>query len=617
MGAKYRSFLLTLTDLAIVVASYYLALWIRFDFSLAETTYFRELSQFVPYIVLVYFILFRIFKVDKTLWSSPSVDEALRVSLAAGTSATIVYLIMEVTQHHVIPTSVCIIAGILIILILEFLRFGYRVYRTLITIQKNTNPEHKRTIIVGAGEAGHLLLKEILNNKVYKNNVIGFIDDDPLKVKKMISGFPVLGKTDDVLRIVSDHNIEIIYVAMPSVSVKRQNEIAKLCYETGKKVNILSGSEDMITAAGVRRNLREINIEDLLGRKEIQLQNSELEQLIESKRILVTGAGGSIGSELVRQLIRYNPATIVMMDISENSLYELQQELNIKRKDGLINQTTSFYPIITSIRDLIGLDLVFEKGRFDVIFHAAAHKHVPLMETMPSEAVKNNIFGSHNMIELAKKYKVETFVSISTDKAVNPTNVMGATKRFVEKMIQAEREGCCTKFVAVRFGNVLGSNGSVIPVFKKQIASGGPLTVTHPEIIRYFMTIPEAVSLVLQAATYGEGGEIFVLDMGDPVKILDLAEKMITLAGYKPYEDIDIKFTGLRPGEKLYEELLMDEEGLGQTPNPLIKVAEPMLIKREEILRDLEKLRRVMNDDITRGQVITVLQEVVHTFMPS
>ena len=617
MGAKYRSFLLTLTDLAIVVASYYLALWIRFDFSLAETTYFRELSQFVPYIVLVYFILFRIFKVDKTLWSSPSVDEALRVSLAAGTSATIVYLIMEVTQHHVIPTSVCIIAGILIILILEFLRFGYRVYRTLITIQKNTNPNHKRTIIVGAGEAGHLLLKEILNNKVYKNNVIGFIDDDPLKVKKMISGFPVLGKTDDVLRIVSDHNIEIIYVAMPSVSVKRQNEIAKLCYETGKKVNILSGSEDMITAAGVRRNLREINIEDLLGRKEIQLQNSELEQLIESKRILVTGAGGSIGSELVRQLIRYNPATIVMMDISENSLYELQQELNIKRKDGLINQTTSFYPIITSIRDLKGLDLVFEKGKFDVIFHAAAHKHVPLMETMPSEAVKNNIFGSHNMIELAKKYKVETFVSISTDKAVNPTNVMGATKRFVEKMIQAEREGCCTKFVAVRFGNVLGSNGSVIPVFKKQIASGGPLTVTHPEIIRYFMTIPEAVSLVLQAATYGEGGEIFVLDMGDPVKILDLAEKMITLAGYKPYEDIDIKFTGLRPGEKLYEELLMDEEGLGQTPNPLIKVAEPMHIKREEILRDLEKLRRVMNDDITRGQVITVLQEVVHTFMPS
>lgn len=617
MGAKYRSFLLTLTDLAIVVASYYLALWIRFDFSLAETTYFRELSQFVPYIVLVYFILFRIFKVDKTLWSSPSVDEALRVSLAAGTSATIVYLIMEVTQHHVIPTSVCIIAGILIILILEFLRFGYRVYRTLITIQKNTNPNHKRTIIVGAGEAGHLLLKEILNNKVYKNNVIGFIDDDPLKVKKMISGFPILGKTDDVLRIVSDHNIEIIYVAMPSVSVKRQNEIAKLCYETGKKVNILSGSEDMITAAGVRRNLREINIEDLLGRKEIQLQNSELEQLIESKRILVTGAGGSIGSELVRQLIRYNPATIVMMDISENSLYELQQELNIKRKDGLINQTTSFYPIITSIRDLKGLDLVFEKGKFDVIFHAAAHKHVPLMETMPSEAVKNNIFGSHNMIELAKKYKVETFVSISTDKAVNPTNVMGATKRFVEKMIQAEREGCCTKFVAVRFGNVLGSNGSVIPVFKKQIASGGPLTVTHPEIIRYFMTIPEAVSLVLQAATYGEGGEIFVLDMGDPVKILDLAEKMITLAGYKPYEDIDIKFTGLRPGEKLYEELLMDEEGLGQTPNPLIKVAEPMHIKREEILRDLEKLRRVMNDDITRGQVITVLQEVVHTFMPS
>lgn len=617
MNRKYRSLMLTIVDLIVVGLSYFLALWIRFDFSFRDIKYFRELLQLMPYIIIIYFVFYKLFKVDKTLWSSPSVDEALRVSISSGFSAVIVYFLIKYIGNHSVPLSVAVIAGFIIILVLEFLRFGYRAYRTLLTIQNNTNPNFKRTLIIGAGQAGQLLLKEILNNKAYQNNIIGFLDDDPLKVKKIIGGFPVLGCSNDVVHLVHEHKIDVIYIAMPSVSIKRQNEIAKLCYETGKKAIVLTSTEDMMTSAGIRRNLREINIEDLLGRKEIKLENNELEQLLKDKRILISGAGGSIGSELVRQIIKFNPKSIVMMDINENSLYEIQQEFNIQRKEGVITDVTNYYPIITSVRDYYGLELVFEAGKFDVVFHAAAHKHVPLMETMPLEAIKNNIFGSYNMIEMAKRYKVGTFVSISTDKAVNPTNVMGATKRFVEKMIQAETSNSTTKFVAVRFGNVLGSNGSVIPLFKKQIASGGPVTVTHPDIIRYFMTIPEAVSLVLQAATYGDGGEIFVLDMGEPVRIVDLAEKMIFLAGYRPNIDIEIKYTGLRPGEKLYEELLMDEEGLAPTPNKLIRVAMPMRINRDELQLELAKLKKAISSHLSREEIIEVLQEVVTTYKPS
>ncbi len=614
---KYRNILLSVFDIVMVVLAYYGALWIRLDFSLREMTFFHHLTSLVPVIVGAYFVAFKFAQVDKTLWSSPSVDEALRVSLASVFGFIVVFVICEfVTEIH-LPYSVHFIALMMIVLSLVLTRFSYRIYRLLTTLSSQNTDSSKRTLIVGAGEAGTMLLKEILQNRKYNNKVVGFLDDSDYKLGKLVMGVPVLGKTADVEWLAIKEKVDVIYIAMPSVSVRKQNQIAQLCYASKAKVYMITGSQDMIQSAGINRAIREISIEDLLGRKEVQLKHDELKKLLYKKNILVTGAGGSIGSELVRQIVQYQPKMVIMLDISENSIYELQSELNILRKEKKIDEDVEFIPIIGSIRDFAALDMIFTKGQFDLVFHAAAHKHVPLMESMPGEAVKNNIFGSHHIIELCKKHHVRKMVHISTDKAVNPTNVMGATKRFVEKMIQAMGKDGPTKFVAVRFGNVLGSNGSVIPLFKKQIASGGPVTVTDPQMIRYFMTIPEAVSLVLQAATYGEGGEIFVLDMGEPVKILDLAEKMISLAGYVPYQDIDITFTGLRPGEKLFEELLMDEEGLKPTPNPLIKVAKPMDISKEQIIREVEFLRKVVSADQSRGEVVKALMETVPTYRQS
>lgn len=611
---KYRSLLLSTADISIVIMAYFIALWVRYDFSMRNITLFYHLIELIPIIAITYFLAFKIAKVDKTLWSSPSVDEALRVSLASFTGFIVVFSYCEMMTEVHLPRSVHFIALMLVVLILIFVRFTYRIYRLFVSLNNQKATEEKRTIIVGAGEAGAMLLKEILQNRKYNNKVIGFLDDDDYKIGKLIMGVPVLGKTTDVEWLAIKEKVDVIYIAMPSVSVKKQNQIAQLCYASKAKVFMITGSQDMIQSAGIHRSIREISIEDLLGRKEVHLRQDDLKTLLFKKSILVTGAGGSIGSELVRQIVQYAPKSIIMLDISENSIYELQSELNIWRKEKRILEHVEFIPIIGSIRDFAALDMIFDRGKFDLVFHAAAHKHVPLMETMPAEAVKNNIFGTQNIIELCKKHRVKKMVHISTDKAVNPTNVMGATKRFVEKMIQAESKDGYTKFAAVRFGNVLGSNGSVIPLFKKQIASGGPVTVTDPEMIRYFMTIPEAVSLVLQAASYGEGGEIFVLDMGEPVKILDLAEKMISIAGFVPYQDIDIIFTGLRPGEKLYEELLMDEEGLKETPNPLIKITQPMSISKEQIIREVEYLRKVVITDQSRGEIVKALMETVPTY---
>ena len=614
---KYRNILLSVFDIVMVIVAYFVALWIRLDFSLRDISYFRHLVELIPIIVIAYFASFKILRVDKTLWSSPSVDEALRVSLASVLGFAVVFVFCEfITPIH-LPLSVHFIALMLVVLSMVLVRFSYRIYRLMISLNSNNSEHSKCTLIVGAGEAGTMLLKEILQNRKFNNKVIGFVDDDPYKVGKLVMGVPVLGKSEDVCALAIKEQIEVIYIAMPSISIKKQKLIAQQCYGSMAKVYMITGTQDMIQTAGIQRLIREVSIEDLLGRKEIHLKHDDLKELIQDQSVLVTGAGGSIGSELVRQIITYQPKSIIMLDISENSIYDLQSELNIWRKEKKISEDVEFLPIIGSIRDFAVLDMIFQRSKFDIVFHAAAHKHVPLMESMPAEAVKNNIFGSHHIIELCKKYKVKRMVHISTDKAVNPTNVMGATKRFVEKMIQTIGKDGPTKFVAVRFGNVLGSNGSVIPLFKKQIASGGPVTVTDPEMIRYFMTIPEAVSLILQAAVYGEGGEIFVLDMGEPVKILDLAEKMISLAGYVPYQDIDIEFTGLRPGEKLYEELLMVEEGLRETPNPLIKVAKPMDISREQIIAELEYLRKVVSVDQTRGEIVKALMETVPTYRQS
>ena len=389
-------------------------------------------------------------------------------------------------------------------------------------------------------------------------------------------------------------------------------EIETLAFKLGLPVKSVSSSNILFDEPNLKKSLKEVDILDLLQRKEIVINDNEVRNSIEGKNVLVTGAAGSIGSELVRQIVTFNPSKVVLVDLNENAMYGLQQELEASNRV----ENIEMHYLIASIRDKFRLDQIFKENNVDLVFHAAAHKHVPLMENSPKEAIKNNILGTKNLIDLAKKYEVQKFVNISTDKAVNPTNVMGATKRFNEMLLQSQNNDSKTKFMAVRFGNVLGSNGSVVPFFRKQIAAGGPVTVTHKDITRYFMTIPEAVSLVLLAETYAKGGEIFVLNMGEPVKILDLAEQMITLSGFKPYEDIDITFTGLRPGEKLYEELLMDEEGLTKTDNELIFIAHPVVTPMEELLEHISRFEEILKLEVSREEIYESIKKAVPTFSP-
>jgi len=611
-------FLITL-DLAIVWLSYFIAVWIRMDFSFKVLVYYQLFFSRATVVILLYFVIFKIMRLDKTVFGMASIDEAIRVSVACVLGSGTVYLTFYLTNFNLIPRSIYLIQLVVLVLMLEFVRFSFRIYNMFLLKTQSFGDDYQRTIIVGAGAAGLMLLREVTTNKIYKNRIIGFVDDDESKTGKTISGVKILGTINDLPGIVNVQQIESIYVAMPSVSLQEQKHVIEKCYETGAKVQVITSTKDMISAQGIRRSLREIGIEDLLGRQSIQLDNEVIRRFIENKTVLVTGAAGSIGSELCRQIIQLNPQVLLMIDINENGLYDLQMEFNMLREAGQLSIEVQYLPLITSIRDEVAVNLLFSRYRPDIVFHAAAHKHVPLMEDMPIEAIKNNIFGTHNLLLAARKYEVQQFVSISTDKAVNPTNVMGATKREVEKMIQAMNSSeCKTRFVAVRFGNVLGSNGSIIPLFKKQIAAGGPLTLTDRNIIRYFMTIPEAVSLVLQAATFGKGGEIFVLDMGQPVKILDLAEKMITLAGYVPYKDIQIKEIGLRPGEKLFEELHLNMEEVAQTSNKLIFVAQPMKISEADINEDLDILQKIIDDpNITDEKVIQKMTQVIDTYTPN
>jgi FlaA1/EpsC-like NDP-sugar epimerase len=617
MVEKLKSTLLLVLDLMIVMASYFVAIWIRMDLSFRILTFYKLFASKMWLILLVYFIVFKLIKVDKSIRNMASVNEAVRVSIAGALGALATYIILLMMKFTPVPRSIYLVQVILLILVLEFIRFSYRIYHMMQIKAQSMGSDYSRTIIIGAGAAGSMLLKEITSNKIYKNRILGFLDDDKSKVGKSINGIKVIGTTDDLQGVVNNQQVETIYIALPSVSMQEQKNILEKCYETGCKVRVLTSTQDMLSSKGIKRSLREIGIEDLLGRRSIQLDNDVIRSFIENKTVLVTGAAGSIGSELCRQILRQHPKTLLMIDINENGLYDLQQEFNMMRLDGQLSEDIVYLPLITSIRDFNALDRLFSMYRPQIIFHAAAHKHVPLMEDMPVEAVKNNIFGTHNLLTIADKYEVERFVSISTDKAVNPTNVMGATKRFVEKMIQSMGSSK-TKFVAVRFGNVLGSNGSIIPLFKRQIANGGPLTITDKEIMRYFMTIPEAVSLVLQAATFGKGGEIFVLDMGQPVRILDLAEKMIRLAGYVPYTDIQIKEIGLRPGEKLFEELHLNKEDVTTTPNKLIFVAHPMAISQEKIASELNLLHVIVDkEEASDEAIVDLLTRVVDNYQPN
>ena len=462
-------------------------------------------------------------------------------------------------------------------------------------------------MIVGAGTSGSVILKEMMTSTYTDGRVVCFVDDDKNKQGKYLNNILIAGGRDDIPVLAKRYEIEEIYVAMPSAPAIETKKILEICRETGCEIKILPGIYQLLNGDVSVSKLRKIQIEDLLGREPIRVNLNQIMDYVSNKVVLVTGGGGSIGSELCRQIASHNPKQLIVFDVYENNAYDLQQEL--KRTYPELNLVV----LIGSVRNTHRMESVFEKYRPNIVYHAAAHKHVPLMEDSPNEAIKNNVFGTYKTATAADKYGADRFVLISTDKAVNPTNIMGASKRMCEMVVQMMNRHSKTEFVAVRFGNVLGSNGSVIPLFKKQIEEGGPVTVTHRDIIRYFMTIPEAVSLVLQAGAYAKGGEIFVLNMGEPVRILDLAENLIRLSGYVPYEDIDIQFTGLRPGEKLYEEMLMDEEGLQDTPNKLIHIGKPIKFDEEGFRKELDELYVIANKD--SDEIKEAVQKIVPTYV--
>lgn len=490
-------------------------------------------------------------------------------------------------------------------------RFSYRVLRYILQSTKTLQKDHQglRVMIIGAGDAGCTIVKELQSSNKITKTAVCMIDDDKTKKNTYIEGVPVVGNRNDIIEMAKKYEVAEIIIAIPSLSAKAKADILNICKETKCKVKVIPGIYEFVNGTASIAKARDVEIVDLLGREQIKVNLDEILGYIERRVVLVTGGGGSIGSELCRQIATHNPKQLIIVDIYENNAYDIQQELKINYPDA--NVVT----LIGSIRNVSRLESVFAQYKPDIVYHAAAHKHVPLMEVSPDEAVKNNVVGTWNVARMADKYGVKKFVMISTDKAVNPTNVMGATKRICEMIVQTYNEISKTDFVAVRFGNVLGSNGSVIPLFKRQIEAGGPVTVTDPNIIRYFMTIPEAVSLVLQAGAYAKGGEIFILDMGEPVKIDDLAKNLIRLSGYTLGVNMEIKYTGLRPGEKLYEELLMKEEGLQETDNKLIHIGKPIEFDKENFFDNLEKLKEEAYSET--GNIRESLKKVVDTYHPN
>ena len=597
---KHREKLLLILDLLIVLFSYLIAYWSKNDFQLRTMQLGltgTEVAVGLFVLLIVYAFSFAFFKVYKSLWKYIGVDELLRLTASNILAMIIVMFLSQLYFGMFSLISLELIAGVYALIIMSGVRVLYRLLRRY-SLKKNA--KEVKTIIIGAGDAGNLLLRELRQNNSLNYKIVGFIDD--FKKDLMIGGYPILGATEDLAKIKSKYNIESALIAISHVNQKDLRRIYDECVNNGLDTKIMNFQFKNNT----KNNsvVADIKIEDLLGRGEIHLDQSEISSYLQDQVVVVTGAGGSIGSELCRQIVKFQPRKLVMIDINENSLYMLEQEFKRHIEHGQMSQNIDLKSLIASIRDKKAIDEIFERYHPDVVYHAAAHKHVPLMETRPMEAIKNNVFGTNNVIHSCIEHKVKRFIMISTDKAVNPTNVMGATKRMTEMILQAHGHNGVTKMAAVRFGNVLGSNGSVIPIFKAQIAEGGPVTLTSKEIIRYFMTIPEAAQLVLQAGYYADQGDIFVLDMGEPVKILDLAEKMIRLAGLKPYEDIEIKEIGLRPGEKMFEELRLDGEDTTRTKNDLIYKNAPMDISVEDIDARLSQLHNVIyKENVTPSEI--------------
>ncbi len=611
MKYKIRALSLLFFDIFLINASLILAYFLRLDDIFSNPIYTNFVNE-IPKLVLIVSVVklgtFIAFKLYNSLWKYAGVYELSRIILASLVSNSFMLGYVFLTRTP-IPRSIFIITFFIDCFFISAIRFGYRLFRRYfrgdILLVKST----KRVMLIGAGDAGAALINEYNMHPELKSTPIAIIDDNQGKQNKKLSGVPILGTREDIVRIAEDKMIDEIVITMPSASPKTINEIYTICSNTKCKVKILPSLSQLIDETVSVQKIRDVNIEDLLGRDAIKLDNNEIGGLIKNNVVLVTGGGGSIGSELCRQIATFSPSRLIILDNYENNAYDIQNELLTNYPHIKLNT------IIANVREKGRLENIFRTYRPDIVFHAAAHKHVPLMEANPTEAIKNNVFGTLNVVECADKYKAKRFVMISTDKAVNPTNIMGATKRVAEMIIQAFAKQSKTEFVAVRFGNVLGSNGSVIPLFKRQIEQGGPVTVTHPEIIRYFMTIPEAVQLVLQAGAMAEGGEIFVLDMGEPVKIYDLARNLIKLSGFEPDIDIKIEFTGLRPGEKLYEELLLAEEGVQATKNDKIFVAQPLHSDMAILMREIECLKEVMikNTD----EVIDYMKVIVPNYKQS
>ena len=605
----YRALILAFMDVLILFVSYFFGLMLRYEFVYRKIP--KEYLQtyvdvMIPYAILTV-VIFYLFRLYHSIWRFASISELGRI-ICAFMALQIDLLIAKQIFHPTMPYAFWIVGFVLSFVGCTGMRFSYRFLRVFhqMVVQKNKNYGDERVMVIGAGSAGRVLIHEMIVSNHMNAKVCCIIDDNPIKKNRFLDGIPIVGNREDIQEMVIKYSITKIVFAIPTATGKDRKEILQICQETGCDVQVIPGFYEMIDGKVSMSRLREVQIQDLLGRDEIVVDNKEIHSFINGKVVMVTGGGGSIGSELCRQIAKEDPKLLIIFDIYENNAYEIQQELKRKLPNAKVKT------LIGSVRNTNRIQYIMQKYHPEVIYHAAAHKHVPLMEDSPNEAIKNNVIGTYKLAKEAAANGVKRFVLISTDKAVNPTNIMGASKRLCEMVVQMMNRKSDTEFVAVRFGNVLGSNGSVIPLFKEQIANGGPVTVTHKDIIRYFMTIPEAVALVIQASIYAKGGEIYVLDMGDPVKIDDMARQLIRLSGYEPDVDIKIEYTGLRPGEKLYEELLMSEEGLQETPNKLIHIAKPIEMDDEVFEEQLERLK-----DMATGETVQIKEmvaEMVDTY---
>ncbi len=604
-----KAVIIALIDCLTVACSFFIGLWMRFDFSYTSIPqeYLDGFLLTAGIWCALSVVVFAVFRLYNSVWSFVGVNELIRITEAYIILAAIAIIIVFF-GHVNMPRSYYLIGVILSFMCTCGVRFSYRFYRQMLIIRRrnHSEKEKKNVMIIGAGMAGRMLVNEFITSDHLTDRVACVIDDNPQKHGKQLCGIPIVGNRHDIPAAVKKYNIGKIIFAIASKNAEARKQILDICATTGCQVQVIPAVYQLVNGSVGVGKLRKVDAQDLLGRDPIEVNMAEIYEFISGKTVLVTGGGGSIGSELCRQIARAYPKQLIIFDIYENNAYDIQMELE-REYPGL-----NLEVLIGSVRNTARLDFVFSEYKPDIVFHAAAHKHVPLMEVSPHEAIKNNVFGTYKMANAASKHGTKKVVLISTDKAVNPTNIMGASKRLCEMVVQMMNRESKTEFVAVRFGNVLGSNGSVIPLFKKQIESGGPVTVTHPDIIRYFMTIPEAVSLVLQAGCYAKGGEIFVLDMGEPVKIDTMARQLIRLSGYEPDVDIEVKYTGLRPGEKLYEELLMKEEGLQDTENKLIHIGKPIEMDDELFKEQLKRLDKASKDE--DSDIKAIVEEIVPTY---